>query len=440
MPFSEKFRANRKHYIASAVLILVSVMILSWTWWKAPVRQVQHQASQWARPAVAATDVVPSSFEEAWRFAGDGDEASAPIIPLVVEGVAVISDANGVTAVDTQDGTIAWSYHRDLPLCTAMVSNGRVVAVFEGEAGCGEATSIVAETGEYHATRRSMIDGAVAPVRSNDNTGIISKDYVEIWRGDLVNNLEYGKIPASSEPDVQPHPGCTIADAMVRKNNTVIVNNCPDGHRLVFQSTDPEESQEPEIGADVPLAGPARLAVVGQKGAVVRIGDELITYDLAGKETSRTHAAATQPASAFVAPSAASTADLPHHMTWFSGTDVLAFRPNSLELAFTVPHAIGTPAAVGDRVLVPVHEGIAVVDPTNGAVERTIPVHRDGTAGPIVLAVSGDILVEKRGNQLFGLRMVADAAPIENAAPIEETAAGDVPAAVVPTEEAVPQF
>jgi hypothetical protein len=55
------------------------------------------------------------------------------------------------------------------------------------------------------------------------------------------------------------------------------------------------------------------------------------------------------------------------------------------------------------RLLVPVAEGLAVFNPSDGAFERIIPVkHPEGT-GPVMLAISGPMVIEQRGSTLAGL-------------------------------------
>jgi hypothetical protein len=54
------------------------------------------------------------------------------------------------------------------------------------------------------------------------------------------------------------------------------------------------------------------------------------------------------------------------------------------------------------RLLVPVADGLAVFNPSDGGYERIIPLsHPDGT-GPVIPAVSGPVVIEQRGATLVG--------------------------------------
>ena len=93
-------------------------------------------------------------------------------------------------------------------------------------------------------------------------------------------------------------------------------------------------------------------------------------------------------------------------MTWFTGSALAAFRPDDLSLAFVIPDALGTGAAVGDELLVPVRGGLARVNWDNGEITGVVPVARPSLpeGESVTTAVAGDMIVEKRGDQLVGLR------------------------------------
>ncbi|MDN5721328.1 MAG: hypothetical protein L0H07_14350, partial [Corynebacterium sp.] len=105
-------------------------------------------------------------------------------------------------------------------------------------------------------------------------------------------------------------------------------------------------------------------------------------------------------------PFVAATADLPHHMTWFDGERLVGFGPTNLEPRFTVP-ALGTGAAMDGSLLVPVDDGVAVVDWEDGSVQRTVPVDRGPYDGPVSLRVQGDVVVEQRGDEMVALRALS---------------------------------
>ncbi|WP_295623865.1 PQQ-binding-like beta-propeller repeat protein [uncultured Corynebacterium sp.] len=398
-----------RHRIAAAIIVVAVVAVVAWTWWTAPSRGVEHVTASSPFVAEEVPDSVPGALTEIWAV--DAPKSSAP---FTVDGLALAADDHGVTAVNPSTGDTVWSYHRDVELCEAMVSDGRVVAVFRGPAGCGEVTSLNAADGTYAATRRGLSTDEVEPVRSNDRSGIRDGSMVELWRHDLVRTVEYGDVEASSEPGLQPHPGCDVVDALTRGDVLAVVNDCPDGHRLVLQAATPEESRSPEIDADIELPGPGRLVALGQLAAAVLVDGEVRTYSMEGapgptwtpregelpQETDEAASLDDGPVPV------AATADLPHHMTWFTGSALAAFRPDDLSLAFVVPNALGTGTVVGDELLVPVPGGLTRVDWETGEITGVVPVARGALAEgeTVTTAVAGDVIVEKRGDRLVGLR------------------------------------
>lgn len=420
--------SRARNWIAVLLIVAAVAVTVGWTWWRAPARGVDHVESHVPFVPAPPIDFVPGAVEELWR-------ADAPLStgPFTVDGLALAATGDGVSALNPATGEEFWSYHRDVDLCAAMVSGGRVVTVFRGPAGCGEVTSLNAADGSYTATRRSLAPGTVYPVRSNSRAGIRHSRMVELWRDDLVRTIEYGSVEASPEPDLQPHPGCGVMDAMTRVDLLAVVNACPDGFRLVLQEVTPEESRSPEVHADVELPGPAQLVAISKDRAAVLVDGEVVVYDLEGRrgpvhspESVPTEAPAPvpepEPEPGQVEPgrpepgqgdvtvpprpeTPAMTGDLPHHMTWFTGTELVFMNPDDLSVHFTVPGALGPGIDVAGRVLVPVEGGILVVDWTDGAHGHIIPVDRSGSPeGPVTLAVAGATLVEKRGDEMVGLR------------------------------------
>ena len=395
-----------RNRIAAALIVAAVVAVVAWTWWRAPARGVDHVVADAPIAASPAPAAVPASLTEVWS--ADAPNSTAP---FTVDGLAIAADDHGVTAIDPGTGDEVWSYHRDIPLCEAMISDGRVVAVFRGPAGCGEVTALNAGDGSYAGTRRGLSSDEVEPVRSNDRAGVRDDRMVELWRDDLVRTVEYGDVEASAEPGMQPHPGCAIADALTRGDVLAVVNDCPDGHRLVLQEVTPEESRTPEVHSDVELPGPARLVAIGQLSAAVLVDGEVRTYSLEGvpgpswRPAPEDLPAAPLDGAPLDVPVAA-TADLPHHMTWFTGSALAAFRPDDLSLAFVIPDALGTGVAVGDELLVPVRGGLARVNWDNGEITGVVPVARPSLpeGESVTTAVAGDMIVEKRGDQLVGLR------------------------------------
>lgn len=89
---------------------------------------------------------------------------------------------------------------------------------------------------------------------------------------------------------------------------------------------------------------------------------------------------------------------------WHTGTGTVALDSATLEPLWTVPDTLGPGALFGGKLLVPVRDGLAVVDRNTGARERTIPIDRQGWQGPVRVDSVGSTLLEQRGPALVALR------------------------------------
>jgi len=79
---------------------------------------------------------------------------------------------------------------------------------------------------------------------------------------------------------------------------------------------------------------------------------------------------------------------------------------DDLALAWSKTGALGLPALIADRVLMPVDGGLAVFGAANGTagiVPITIPVDRGGYSGRVDATAVGSMIIEARGGQVVGL-------------------------------------
>ena len=90
-------------------------------------------------------------------------------------------------------------------------------------------------------------------------------------------------------------------------------------------------------------------------------------------------------------------------MSWFDGHRLHLLTPTDLRVDHVFEEAVGTGAAIADRLLFPTVEGVAVADWVSGTVEKVIPVDRGGYTGMIALDVVGGMVVEKRAGEIVGL-------------------------------------
>ncbi|MDO5669463.1 MAG: hypothetical protein Q4G50_05620 [Corynebacterium sp.] len=396
---SRPLRRTRGDLIATAVLAAVSVAAVAGVWATAPIRSSELTPAAEEFQATAPLDEVPAALQETWTAPA---ALSAVPRPVSIDGLVIAHDAHTVAALDPASGETVWSYTRDdRELCSLGAAWGRVVTTWRASQGCGDVVSIDASTGQYHRTRSAIAPDQVVPVASNDRIGTQGASRLELWRSDLVRTVEYGEVEGVQEPHLQPHPECELTSALTRSDLLAVTEVCADGTWLRLQETTPEDSREPELHASVPLGSPDdRLVAIGESAAAVLIDAEVVSFSAEGTELHRSSVPASRTADA---PRSA-TADLPHHMTWYDGAHLVLLSPTELEVQHVIEGALGTGVAVGDRLLLPVAEGIAVIDWVTGEQERILPVDRGDWNGDVTLGMAGGVVVEKRGDTLHGLQ------------------------------------
>ncbi|OFT44743.1 hypothetical protein HMPREF3158_10740 [Corynebacterium sp. HMSC06G04] len=329
---------------------------------------------------------------------------------LSAKGLTITHEGETITASDP-NGNPVWHYTRaGLDLCSLGTAWGKVVATYRTGVGCGDTVAIDAATGQYSDTRSAINSEDVVAIASNDRVGTVSTERVDIWRSDMVRTIEYGDVKAKQEPDMQEHEECSITSALTRTENLAVTESCPENPNVTslrLMGATPEDSRKPEISADVTMDNQgSRLIAVGQKAAAVYQPGEtprIDSYSETGEKTSSQPVASSPEVNNSSTPFAPATADLPHHMSWFDGQRLYLFTPTTLKVDHVLEDAIGTGVAVGDRLLMPTDEGIAVVNWSTGETERSIPVDRGDYEGPVFLTQSGTTIVEQRSDTAVGL-------------------------------------
>ncbi len=164
----------------------------------------------------------------------------------------------------------------------------------------------------------------------------------------------------------------------------------------------------------------------------------VVVYDAAGAEQSRTPVPVTADD---IATSLAQHRVTPVTVTSDArylqvGASLIAIRTDDLTVSWTMNGVRGTPALVGDSLLVPVDAGLAVVAVTDGTVTSTLPVDRGGYEGTVDVGTVGNTVVESRASTVVGLRDPAAPAtdpPLTTGPRPSAT----LPSAILPTGEPV---
>ncbi|WJZ01939.1 Rv3212 family protein [Corynebacterium freiburgense] len=384
-----------RNLIAAAAIVTCTFLGVGTVWYNAPARHTVYAPAEQEFTAAPTLSTPPRQLSEAWTH----PDTWGGVRPVLIDGVIATADGGKVTGLNPTTGETLWSYSRNLDVCSLAASFHSIVATYRNAAGCGDVTALSSTTGKYHATRSSEAPTDVWPISSHDAVGTYNHERLELWRSDLVRTVEYGDKPIKAEPNLQPHEDCTIQSAGTRKDLVAVVETCPEA-MLRYQKRVPEDSREPKITRDIAIPGTdAQLVAIGQTGAAVYVA----------KPTPRILSFVSEHPLVFEVPPASQPdsrdmADLPHHMTWFDGNRLYLFKPEDLSITHSFDNALGTGTAVGDRLLFPTKEGIAVADWKTGEIEYTIPIDRGSHNGHVSLALVGDTIVEKRGEQLVGLR------------------------------------
>ncbi|BAU95156.1 hypothetical protein N24_0894 [Corynebacterium suranareeae] len=391
-------KRTKNDLIATGVITALAVIGAGTVWATAPIRGTELTPATEPFIASAALDTIPEQLTEQWRVT----DTSTNHKPQITGGVLSTADGNTINTY-TPDGSLLWSYERNKELCALSVGFDATIATYKTGVGCGETTAINANDGTYKATRSAISSDKVAPIVSNDRIGVLSTERLELWRSDLVRTIEYGDVEAPQESGQQPHAECSITSAMTRKALLAVTETCPDGSAyLRFMDTTPEDSRSPEINQAIKITD-GHIVAIGQSAAAIYTNDptpRIVSYNDSGEQVGDQ---AVEVSEIPDPPYQNSTADLPHHMSWFNGTSLILFSPTQLNVRQTFDDALGTGIALNGSLLYPTADGIAVANWDTGEVLRTIPVDRGGFGGEVSLGVVGQAIVEKRGSEIVAL-------------------------------------
>ena len=158
---SAPYRRTRGDLIASAVIAVVSLVLVAAAFLTAPIRASQLSPAEKQYESAARLSTPPTTLQESFRL----PDTSPGVSPVIAEGM-IISYADGTLRATTPQGETAWTYQRDLELCTLDQAWGKVIATYRGNAGCGDVVALDALAGTYSATRSSVAPDEVASLSS----------------------------------------------------------------------------------------------------------------------------------------------------------------------------------------------------------------------------------------------------------------------------------
>ena len=378
-------------------------MFIAIIWWHSSARATISRPAADATSTAAEADAVPAALTQRWTAT-----SARTLAPVVVSGTVVTGDGRTVTGLDPQTGQQRWVYARDTDLCALSFIYDLAVAVYPDSRGCGQVSGIKASTGQRGPTRTSYADNQVVVTSNGSAVLSAGPTRLEMWRSDLVRMLSYGEIDARIKPVNQGvGTGCALMSAAASDAAAAVLEVCRDDSKLRLTLLKPaKEEDEPDTkNVDLPglaIDSEARvLAVAGTTTAVFvpTPRPQVNVYDETGTVMSQTPLDS-PPTLTGRAPALTRAGEF---ITWWTGSAVLVFD-DELNYRYTFRDAtpLGPATMMADQLLVPVADGLAVVNPADGAVQRVIPVDHPAGDGPVIPAVSGTMVIEQRGAAVAG--------------------------------------
>lgn len=390
--------------MAAVAIAAVVAVIAALIWWHSDARATISRPSATRVPDLVPAAELPSTLQQRWTA-----PSAKTTQPLVVAGAVVTGDGRTVDGRDPATGDVLWTYARDLDLCGVSWVYHYAVAVYPDARGCGQVSTIDATTGMRGPSRSSYADKHVT--LSSDSTTVLSAGdtRLELWRSDMVRMLSYGALDARIKPDVPAMPLCRLVSAGASSTAVSVFEACPNQPDLRLTLLRPaDDEDQPEVKY-VPQEGVkpdsgARVIAVSDTMTAVYVDSPSPTVHVID-ETGTTVASTLLKKPPSPDATMSRVGDL---ITWWTGDSVMVFSANGIRYKYTVspsgPNApLGPATIMAGRLLVPVTGGYDVFDPQSGRGDRHIPVERPETAGPIVPAVAGSMILEQRGDDLVAL-------------------------------------
>ena len=396
--------------VALGVLLGVAALVV---WYTSP--EVATVSTPVSTPLAAPSPAgdVPAGFVDTWRASSGATRAP------VVAGPAVVTGQGGLVAGhDATSGAVAWSYQRDLALCTVGAGfpgtddgDGHALALYAGRTGwCSELTALHPSSGKRADSSNPDMRPGVQLLADGSYVTATGTDYLEVWRSDLVRTLEYGDVPTPVQPGKQPRPQCDYGSTAMSSDRIGVIERCPDApsDRLTVITPDGSkgaDTPEVQFSVELPATGAVLVALSSERAAVAVPGPpRLIVYDKAGLQLSQAPLDvpdAALPTSPAGAPATVTTDG--SRFYWWAGGTTVALDVNTLTQAWSLRDTLGPPVAYGTGLLAPVRDGLVDLDPERGTALRTLPVPRPDPAAEVRIAAAGEVLLEQRGPEVVGL-------------------------------------
>lgn len=406
-------RRTRLDLAVSAAIVVVLVVAGVLLWWTAPARTTELTTATEDPTVQLPAESIPDEVRELWRA-----PSPATVVPAVAKSVFITGADGTMTGRDPATGTPVWEYRRTAPLCAVSAAwpggENDALGVYRNSRGCSEVTALDANTGSRKGNRTSDADSEIALTYSSSYALAAGSTRLETWGTNLVRGIEYGRVDAPVNPEVQPdRHDCTFYSALSGGDRVAVVERCSGdvGYRLTILGAQDSEEKVRQFGSQQITdtsrgAPPAVIAVTssvvvlydgggdpgsGQEGPTVR------TFGPEATQTSARSVSGDEAPPARSRPISASGL-----ITYWTGTSTLVLDATTGDAQVRIEDSIG-PGGLSAALMIPMPGGISVRNPADGAQLRFLPVDRGDYQGMVSLSTLGDYIVEQRGDEIVVL-------------------------------------
>lgn len=389
---------------AAALISALVLVALGAVWWNSDARHTTLRTA--ATPAPSTTPPerpLPSSLVEVWRAPSDATPA-----PVVLGATLVTGQGGEVAGRDLLTGEVRWNYRRDLDLCAVTGAFSHALAVHRRGSSCSEVIALEPANGSRGPQRTGPLEASTRLLPAAGHVTATGSRYLEVWRTDLVRTVQYGAVPTPVKPGAQPRSGCSYGSFGALSGRVAVVERCPadSTDRLTVLRADPDEPDQPEVEFSTLLGGrSARVVALTHDRIAVALPEpaRLVVLDAAGNPIAE-HPLDLPAADLRGDPpggvARVSIATAPSF--WFTGSATIALDAD-LQPLWAVPGTLGPGTVVAGRLLVPVIDGLAVLDTGSGRQVGLLPVDRETWTGPVAMESTAGMVLEQRGDTLVAL-------------------------------------
>ena len=282
--------------VAVALVVLLGVAALV-VWGTSPEVATVSTPDTTPLGAPSPAGDVPAGFVEAWRAPSGATRAPVVAGPAVVTG-----DGGLVAGHDATSGAVAWSYRRDLALCTVAAGfpgaddgDGHALALYAGRTGwCSELTALHPSSGKRADTSNPDMRPGVQLARRRL---VRHRDRHRLPGGVALRPRAHPRVRRRADPraarQAAPSGSATYGSTAISSDRIGVIERCPDApsDRLTVITPDGSkgaDTPEVQFSVELPAAGAVLVALSSDRAAVAVPGPpRLIVYDKAGLQLSQ---------------------------------------------------------------------------------------------------------------------------------------------------------